>query len=476
MRKFDYLFAGILLFAGVGVTSCSDDNVDNRIQVKADDAPEAKVSADGFWVVNEDWFGHDNGTVNYFKQENTTSYTPSYRVYRAANGEKTLGTTSQFGTVWGDNIYMVSKQGNRLVVADAKTMKEKAVLTELGGDGRALVGVTDTKAYVGHSGGIAVFDIASLQITKQISGVSGEIGMMCCISGRVFAISRSNGLYVINAQTDEVEQTISGSYYTLACSKDGSVWVAGSTGLSCLNPETLQVETVAYPDGASVASPWFAWNAGGFCASTQQNVLYWTTGGSWSQSKVYKYDIDSKTGSMIYEFGKSENNVQMEFYGAGLRVDPLTDELILTATQSGWGANYSYNWIYKLDNAGKEITHFALAGDNGTSGNAAGGYYWFPALPVFEDANKPQILLNQVMLTPGEEKEINLEEKIVDYDNTLASMQVEISEVSNASASLEGHVLKIKAGTEEGVSTCKLSVVSNGVRVEKDIEIVIQNL
>ena len=474
MKKIKWLSVGIALFAGLCVTSCSDDDADNRIQVKADDAPEAKVQANGFWVVNEDWFGHDNGSVNYFKQNSATSYTPSYRVYRAANGGEKLGVTTQLGTVWGDNIYMMSKQGDRLVVADAKTMKKKAALTELGGDGRGFVGISETKAYAGHSKGIAVFDLTSFQITKQIDGVSGQVGMMCCASGRVFAVSKEH-LFIINAQTDELEKSIDGVFYTLARSKDGSVWVAGKTGFTCINPITLQSESIEYPGGASVIEDWGTWRAGGLCASTQENTLYWTFGSSqYSKGKVYKYDIDAKSGSIIYELGKSENNVNLEFYGAGLRVDPLTDELILTVTQTGWGANYSYNWIYKLDNTGAEITHFEVNGDNGTSGSATGGYYWFPALPVFEDANKPQILLNQVMLTPGEKKEIDLKEKVVDYDNTFASMQFEVSEASNATVQLEAGVLTVTAGAAEGVSNCKLSVISNGVRVEKDIEIVVQ--
>lgn len=474
MKNLKWLSVGIALFAGVCVTSCSDDDADNRIQVKADDAAEAKVQANGFWVVNEDWFGRDNGSVNYFKQNSATSYTSSYRAYRAANDGEKLGVTTQFGTVWGDNIYMMSKQGNRLVVADAKTMKKKAALTELGGDGRGFVGISETKAYAGHSKGIAVFDLTSFQITKQIGGVSGQVGMMCCASGRVFAVSKEH-LFIINAQTDELEKSIDGVFYTLARSKDGSVWVAGKTGFTCINPITLQSESIEYPGGASVIEDWGTWRAGGLCASTQENTLYWTFGSSqYSKGKVYKYDIDAKSGSIIYELGKSENNVNLEFYGAGLRVDPLTDELILTVTQTGWGANYSYNWIYKLDNTGAEITHFEVNGDNGTSGSATGGYYWFPALPVFEDANKPQILLNQVMLTPGEKKEIDLKEKVVDYDNTFASMQFEVSEASNATVQLEAGVLTVTAGATEGVSTCKLSVISNGVRVEKDIEIVVQ--
>ena len=78
------------------------------------------------------------------------------------------------------------------------------------------------------------------------------------------------------------------------------------------------------------------------------------------------------------------------------------------------------------------------------------------------------------MLTPGEKKEVDLKEKVVDYDNTFASMQFEISEASNATVSLEAGVLTVTAGATEGASTCKLSVISNGVRVEKDIEIVVQ--
>lgn len=470
MKKIKWLSVGIALFAGLCVTSCSDDDADNRIQAKADDAPEAKVQANGFWVVNEDWFGHDDGSVNYFKQNSATSYTPSYRVYRSANDGEKLGVTTQFGAVWGDNIYMMSKQGNRLVVADAKTMKKKAVLTELGGDGRGFVGVSETKAYAGHSKGIAVFDLTSFQIAKQIDGVSGEIGMMCCASGHVFAVS-SKHLFIINAQTDELEKTFDGEYYTLTRSKDGSVWVAGKDGLTCYNPVTLESETIAYPSGASIYGTWYAWTAGGFCASTQENVLYWTTGASsWTIDKVYKYDIDAKSGSIIYEAGMSDKKQQLQIYSAGLRVDPLTDELVLTLAY-GYTNN---NWIYKLDNTGAEITHFEVNGGTADSEDVNSGYYWFPALPVFEDANKPQILLNQVMLTPGEEKEIDLKEKVVDYDNTFASMQFEVSEASNATVTLEGGVLKVTAGATEGVSTCKLSVISNGVRVEKDVEIVVQ--
>ena len=98
--------------------------------------------------------------------------------------------TTQFGAIWGDNFYFTSKQGNRLVVADARTLKRKAVFTEIGGDGRAFVGLTDRKAYVGHNRGIAVFDIPSLTITRQLEGISSQTGDMRLAAGKVFVVNR----------------------------------------------------------------------------------------------------------------------------------------------------------------------------------------------------------------------------------------------------------------------------------------------
>lgn len=488
MTRFNLsIWATAALCLGFGVTSCTDEDGTEGLTIIPDEEPTEAVQADGFYVVNEDWYGHDNGTVNLFKQTGTTSYEASYRAYRAANSEEQLGVTAEYGTIWDDNFYILSKQGNRLVVADAETMKKKAVLTEIGGDGRGFVGIDDTKAYVGHSKGIAIFDIATLSITGQIADVSDQTGMMCYAEGRVFVATQKSGLVVIDAATDKVEKTIEGTYYTLTRSKDGSIWASGSNGLTCINPSTFETQTIAYPSEAKLFSTWGAWNAGSLCASTQNNVLYWAGGGSmWGGGKtVYKYDIASGTGSVIYSLGKNEYDKQLAFYGAGLRVDPLSDNLVLTVYQNGYGANYAYNWIYLIDNAGTEITHFELQGDNGTGASWAASnnqsdwndkYFWFPAVPVFKDANKPQILLNQIVVAPGETKEIDLDEKVVDYDNIAASIQMSASLPSSSSVkvSMDGHVMKVVAGTVSGITTCHLTVISNGVRVEKDIQIAVE--
>ena len=106
-------------------TSCNDlNNPTQEGNIIEDSTPTPPVAAKGFFVANEDWFGHDEGTVNYFLK-NGDNYDITYRAYRNANEGETLGTTTEFGTIWGDCIYLISKQGTRMVVADATTLKRK---------------------------------------------------------------------------------------------------------------------------------------------------------------------------------------------------------------------------------------------------------------------------------------------------------------------------------------------------------------
>ena len=301
--------------------------------VKADDKAQPKVEAKGFYIVNEGWYGHDKGSVNYF-EKNGTSYTPHYRAFKAANPDTELGNTTCYGAIWGDNFYLISKQGNQLVIADAQNLKSKKIITDLGGDGRSFVGIDEKKAYIGYNGGIKTFNIENLTLGEAIAGVSGEIGNMCYAYGKVFAVSDKN-LYIIDAKTDKVEKTVTGSYDTyksVVTAKDGSVWVAAADKFIVYNPNDLEnTKEIAYPVDAAVSSSWGSWNPGGLCASTQTNTLYWTTGtSSWSLNAVCKYDIDaSNANSSFYTLPNDDAEQKRVLYGAGLRVDPLSDNLVL---------------------------------------------------------------------------------------------------------------------------------------------------
>lgn len=469
MKKF-YLIAFVAL--GIGFTACNDEEQLDRVKVIDDSQPSAVISSKGFYVANEDWFGHDNGTVNYFQNDGSIVY----RAYRAANPDEKLGVTTQFATIYGDYAYFVSKQQNRLVIADAKTLKKKAVFTDIGGDGRFFVGVDDKMGYLGHNAGVRQFNIETMQLGNAVEGISGETGTMCYAEGRLFVVSR-NKLYVVNVATNTLETSLEGSFSTLTRSKDGTVWVAASDKMIKMTPSTLEQEEMAYPNGVSIASPWFAWNAGSLCASTQKNVLYWAKGSSWSSTAIVKYDIDTQVFTDdFYTLGMSDGKQQI-FYGAGLRVDPLTDKIIATYTRSGYGGNYSFNWVDIINPDGSVEKNIVLKGDNssadGFSGAGDGNYYWFPAVPFFEDANKPEILTNQILLAPGETKTINLMEKMIDADNAPSTIirNVEFAANDLVTSSIKDGVLTVTAKDKIGSTECTMIAISNGKRVEKKVRV-----
>ena len=258
----------------------------------------------GTFFVNEDWFGHNNSTVNFLSNDGDWTY----RVFQKENSGHELGATAPFGTIYGGKMYIVSKQdkdggasiqGSRLAVADAVTMKVKAEFPTIGGaDGRSFLGVDENTGYIGTSGGIYLFDINNLTVGNKIEGTSGEggpyngqVGTMLRVGNRVFAVLQNKGILVINALTNTLETTINGKYGSIVMSKDGNVWAStdetansGKT-LVKINPYTLETENRILPNEASIPNSWYAWTADGFCASKQTNTLYWKNNGGWMPSK-----------------------------------------------------------------------------------------------------------------------------------------------------------------------------------------------
>lgn len=464
----------ILIASTIFMLSCSDDdnnyiNIDDTIVIE-DSKPSEAINPNGFYILNEDWFGHDNGTVNYFKNDGSIVY----RAYRANNNGEQLGVTSVFGTFYGDNIYFVSKQENRLVVADSKTLKKKAVFAEIGGDGRSFVGVNPSKGYIATNKGISIFDIESMTIGKTIPEINNEVGNMCLAGKYVFAIDKVKGVHVINSETDEIETLINGSMGMLTQSKDGNIWISANKKLICVDPYTLKQSEVDITD-TPISGTWFAWNPGSLCASTKENTLYWTKGNS-----VVKYDIDKKElNTAFYTLGKDEEGKQLAFYGAALRVDPLTDKLVIIVKRSGWGDAGSYNWVHIVNNTGA-LEKSIIVGDQKKEGETEEKhYYWFPSMPLFQDVNAPEILLNQIVLEPNQRKAVYLNDKIIDADNTSASIikSVLLKDKDNELIKYEmkGDSLIVTSGSVTGKALLTIKANSNGKLVEKDIRIDVRN-
>lgn len=411
----------------------------------------------GTFIVNEDWYGHQNSTVNFLTDEGEWVY----RVVQKENPGVELGATVQYGAIYGDKFFIIAKQpkdpgasimGGRITICDAKTMKvlkqiENIAVDDNGSsiaDGRGFLGVDEHKAYVGTSNGIYVLDLDKLEITGSVGGAGtdsddpyqqlygGQIGNMVRVNDRVFAVHQKNGLLVINPATDEVEKTVEApegwGFGSVVLSKDGNLWLslAASSGsgqadtrIVKLNPATLEQTIIECPEGIfGPANSWYAWTPDCFCASKQNNVLYWNGGNSsWFSGKaVYKYDIDSNTFSTFIDYNDDPDGWQI--YGCSFRIDPVTDEAIVSLYKSFGDPTYV---VRKYDNQGKQIDEYSMISN-----------YWFPSLPVFPDNEDPVVAdIDPVSLTTEDGTTVSLKDVATDADNMDAAIVKTVKEVSD---------------------------------------------
>lgn len=427
----------------------------------------------GLFLVNEDWYGWDNGTVNFLTSDGRWVY----RAFRRENPGETLGVTTQYGAIYGGRFFFVSKQasstadastGGRLVVADALTLKRMAAFDEIGGDGRSFVGVDEHTAYIGTSSGITRLDLESMSLGETIAGTGGEgglyagqIGAMVRAGSYVFAAKQSVGVLVIDAATHTLHTTIdlpTISTLTLGC--DGGVWAADATSLVRIDVATLETRSRLLPDDCRVSSTWGAWNAGSLCAAYRNNFLYFANE---KGNQIARYHIlTDELDADFFTLPDQDKAYVQQFQGAGLRVDPRNDRLIVTATQSGYLSHYMNNWVHVVD---------------GLSGELLGTvelepYYWFPALPVFPDNEAPVIALPDRLSIGREPVKISLLEAVTDADNLSAAIvsTVEVEDTSIATARISGYDLTIN-GVKPGDTRLTLTVNSNGKKATRTVDV-----
>lgn len=391
---------------------------------------QATLAADvdcttGVLVVNEDWYGHQNSSVNHLSPDAADGEYWAYRVVQAANPGHTLGCTNQYGAIWGDKVYYVAKQakdpgdavtGGRLTVCDLATMKIVAQLENIDpsgatADGRAFVGVSPSKGYISTSNGVWVLDLGTNTVTGQVSGTEnpngsgsgaatdaggslyhGQCGMMVKAAGRVFVAHQSKGLLVVDPATDAVTHAlamddlcgVSGAGIgSIVEAADGNLWLSVAKDISGmgtalnmlvkLDPATLTHEVVTLDTGIyGPSNSWYAWTPDTFCASAQRNALYWTGGSSswFVGANVYRLDLDTMVTTRIIDFTSLAG--QWKVYGASLRVDPLTDELYMSLFHNFQDNTYITR---RTDYLGNLIKDYAMVRN-----------YWFPSLFLFPEA------------------------------------------------------------------------------------------
>ena len=465
-------------------------------------AEEEANYTNGTFIVNEDWYTHQNSTVNWISDKGEWTY----RIFQKANPGHELGATTQYGTIYGGKFYLMSKQekdpgasitGSRFAVCDAKTMKlikefqfiAKNDKDQSIADGRCFLPVNEHKGYIGTSNGIWVYDMDKMEIGGQIEGSGNpnsegygqlyyaQVGTMIRKDEYVYAVHQKDGLLIIDPETDTLVRTIQApnedgtqrGFGSVVMSKDGNLWISvarnqtgdGSTApyIFKYSPTSQDTTRINIPaESYSPANSWYAWTPDGFCASKQQNVLYWNGGpGSWfSNYLIIKYDIDSGTFSKFIDLEATDWRI----YGCSFRVDPVTDEAFVSLFHQFGDPTYI---LRKYSNTGEMLAEYPMITQ-----------YWFPSLPVFPDNETP--VINEISEQTGNDDPftISLANIATDADNMETGIVKTIAAISNEdvlSASIVKGDLNIVPKGMDGKSDITLNINSNGQIVQTVISV-----
>lgn len=431
----------------------------------------------GILIMNEEKSGNpQNGSINHFNPEGDGSW--AYRVFRQANPDKEIPGAICYAASYGDKIYIVSNHpitagsydmAGTLTILDAETLVylnsvELVNSFDKTVQGRAVIPLNETKAYVSTTDGLLCYnfdDNTILDLFSQFRSQDGvaspipyqypyQTGTMVKWGDTVYVASQSYGLACIS-QTNESDAkylsltelfggtlpdgiTEANGVGSVVIGNDGNLWMSitadiNATGQTApfivkYNPATAEAEAIAVPSGIyPPANSWYAWTPDGFHASATENALYWNGGeSSWfSNMMVFKYDIDTKQFSTILDLNKEElpsGVAPWMIYGCSMRTSPATGELYLSLFKDYAATDYV---LRRLDANGVKIADYQMSAE-----------YWFPSLPLFVDVESPVFDEFETMTFPIEQKsEISLLGMATDADSPDAEISYAVKATSH---------------------------------------------
>lgn len=344
------LLMACLLFA---VASCSNDD--------AVTPPPGKYD-NGFYIISEGNFNVAAGDIYFYDYDKDSIYTKAYSTENPGKALGTSTTTMQFGTVYNGKLYLVGKYDGPFVAVDAATLKEIGRVDSLPGhDGRAFLGVDDSRGLLSTAVGLYPVTLTTLTLGAKISSVDGEVKDMIRSGNYIFVMSAKDGIVALNANDYSLAKKLGTAVSGFVQSKDGNVWAASATQLKKINAATLAVDSIT--TGFPVFyNEWTYYNSS-MAASTTDNAIFIVSG----NNKVYRYTGDAASlGTPFITLPAGQY-----FYGKGIGYDKTKNYLVLNSNTNIYGSDPN-NTIYIYNATTGALQH----------SKTYEGFY-FPGMAVF---------------------------------------------------------------------------------------------
>ena len=338
------------------------------------------VAPKGCLIINEGWFGHGSGSISFYNYEKNSI---EHWCYKNQNFGDVLGVTSQSATLWNGKLYVCSKEDNQLVVMDPKTLYAENSCGKLANyQAYEFIGLNDDYGIITHGGYFSRINLKTFETITLVSvgNTYTGTGSGIAYNGKLILNVNSSGwgspkVYTIDIAelcspdlkpTDkvafqELDITTYGGTRFVQC-KDGNIYTVettkdGKNNLVRINAD-FSLKKVAMRDDYSPSS-FGAYREASFCG-TPEGIFYYIAGG-----KIYKATFDNPAPEeTLTEYTKEGYG----FYGAGIRVNPKTNELLAMYLTG----DYQKNLLVRFNAAtGEKISEIAYDG------------YYFPATFIF---------------------------------------------------------------------------------------------
>lgn len=329
----------------------------------------------GCFVINEGWFGHESGSISYYNFEKNSI---ENWADKNQNYGTTLGTTTQSATLWNGKLYVCSKDNNHLVVLDPKTLyieKSCGVLTRY--QAYEFIGLNEDYGVLTHNGYLTRVDLKTFQTVTlmSIGNTWAGTGSGLVYNGKLILNVKGNKLHAIDLKgltdpdvkpTAKIETTQLDIYTSggtrFVKGEDGNLYTVettktGANNLVKIKPD-FSFEKVAMRTDYTPSS-FGAYREASFCG-TPKGIFYYIANG-----KIYKATFaDAAPEKPFTEYQKEGYG----FYGAGIRINPATNELMAMYLTS----DYQKNLIVRFNAAtGEKLSEVTYEG------------YYFPSTFIF---------------------------------------------------------------------------------------------